>query len=61
VLEAVDVASPLRWRWLLRDEATGAPLADHLVDLDGASDEVARFSDLYGYARFRPHAQAMAI
>jgi len=52
VLEAVDVASPLRWRWLLSDEVTGAPLADHSVALDAASDEVARFSDLYRYARW---------
>ena len=51
VLRAVDVAGPLRWRWLLSDAETGAPLADHQVDLDPASDEVARFGDLYGYAR----------
>jgi hypothetical protein len=29
VLQAVDVRGPLRWRWLLTDEATGNPLADH--------------------------------
>ena len=52
LLRAVDVAGPLRWRWLLADEQTGAPLADHRVDLDPASDEVVRFRDLHGYARW---------
>jgi hypothetical protein len=50
-LRAVDVAGPLRWRWLLTDADTGAPLADHQVDLTGARDEVARFNDLSGYLR----------
>ena len=45
------MAGPLRWRWLLTDEQTGAPLADHRVDLDPGSDEVAAFGDLYLYAR----------
>jgi tetratricopeptide (TPR) repeat protein len=49
VLEAVEVGGPLRWRWLLSDEETGNPVADHQVNLDPASDEVARFRDLYGY------------
>jgi hypothetical protein len=51
LLQAVDYASPLRWRWLLSDEETGDPVADHDVDLDPASDEVARFGDLGGYVR----------
>jgi hypothetical protein len=51
VLEAVEVAGPLRWRWLLREEETGNPLADHAVSLDPGLDEVARFRDLYGYVR----------
>lgn len=51
LLEAVDVTGPLRWRWLLRDEDTGNPLADHQVHLDPDSAEVARFRDLYGYVR----------
>jgi CHAT domain len=51
LLEAVDVAGPLRWRWLLSDEETGNPVADHPVNLDPAADEVARFRDLYGYVR----------
>jgi hypothetical protein len=52
VLQAVDVAGPLRWRWLLTDEQTGVPLADHQVNLDPAADEVVRFGNLYGYARW---------
>ncbi len=52
-LRAIDVAGPLKWRWLLSDEETGAPLADHRVDLDLASVEVARFADLYAYERWR--------
>lgn len=51
LLRAVDVAGPLRWRWLLTDERTGAPLADHQVDLRSAPAEVARFADLSGYVR----------
>ena len=49
LLRALDVAGPLRWRWLLTDEETGAPLADHQVALDPAASEVARFRNLYGY------------
>ena len=51
-LEAVNVTGPWRWRWLLTDEDSGVSLADHQVDLDPASDEVARFGSLYGYARW---------
>jgi tetratricopeptide (TPR) repeat protein len=51
VLRAVEVGGPLRWRWLLSDAESGAALADHQVDLDPGSAEVARFGDLYGYAR----------
>ena len=51
LLQAVDAAGPWTWRWLLTDEDSGEPLADHQVDLDPASDEVAAFGDLYGYAR----------
>jgi CHAT domain len=49
VLRAVDVASEWRWRWLLSDQESGRPLADHAVDLDPACDEVAVFGDLYEY------------
>jgi hypothetical protein len=51
LLKAVEAAGPWRWRWLLTDADTGEPLTDHQVDLDPASDEVAAFGDLYGYAR----------
>jgi hypothetical protein len=49
LLEAVDADGPWRWRWLLSDEETGDPLADHLVRLDPESMEVRRFTDLYDY------------
>jgi len=52
VLEAAEAAGPWRWRWRLRDEDGGGTLASHQVELDPASDEVARFRDLYGYARW---------
>ena len=51
LLAAVDIDGPLRWRWLLTDGAGGPPLADHPVDLDPASVEVARFADLHRYVR----------
>ena len=49
LLRAVDLTGPLRWRWLLTEADTGAPLADHQVDLE--PDAVARFNDLSGYVR----------
>ena len=55
LLEAVDVkvddSAPLRWRWLLRDEETGGPLADHQVTVDPAAVDAIRFADLYDYTR----------
>jgi tetratricopeptide (TPR) repeat protein len=56
ILRAVEVSGPLRWRWLLTDEQSAAPLADtvladHRVELDAGSAEVAAFGDLYGYVR----------
>jgi hypothetical protein len=68
LLQAVDVVDPYRWRWELReatsrdrrgpgqsttsDRVSGGVLADHTVVLDGASWEVAAFTDLYGYLRW---------
>ena len=52
VLEVAEATGPWRWRWLLRDEDGGETLASHQVELDPASDEVARFRDVYGYARW---------
>jgi hypothetical protein len=46
-----DFEGPLRWRWLLAEEDTGAPLADHRVDLAGAPGEFEAFADLYRYLR----------
>jgi hypothetical protein len=51
VLQAVDVAGPLRWRWLLTDAETGWPVAEHQVDLDPESADLAAFKDLYGFVR----------
>jgi len=55
LLEAVDAkaddSGPLRWRWLLSDEETGNPLADHPVTVDPATVDAARFADLYDYTR----------
>ncbi len=34
MLSVEDYAGPCRWRWLLTDEESGRPLADHQVDLD---------------------------
>jgi hypothetical protein len=55
LLAAVDVAGPSRWRWELRDEATGQVIAEHQVSLDGAqdSDHVAALGDLHEYVRWR--------
>jgi tetratricopeptide (TPR) repeat protein len=50
-LEVRDFEGPLRWRWLLCEEGSGAPLADHLVDLAGAVGEFEAFTDLYRYLR----------
>jgi tetratricopeptide (TPR) repeat protein len=52
LLEAVEADGPWRWRWLLRDEETGNPVADHPVRLNPASAEVTRFADLYGFVDF---------
>lgn len=52
LLQAAEVTGPLSWRWLLREEASGALLADHQVCLDPAAEETVRFADLYGYVRW---------
>jgi hypothetical protein len=54
LLSAVDVAGPRRWRWELRDETTGAVLADHQVALDAPADasQADAFGDLYDYVRW---------
>ena len=53
VLRAVEVAGPHRWRWLLVDESSGVPLADHRVELDPRAAETDAFEDLYRYLRWR--------
>ncbi len=52
-MRAAEVAGPHRWRWLLVDEYSGAPLADHRVELDPESAEVEAFNDLYRFPRWR--------
>src|SRR5580658_2147315 len=51
-LEVRDFEGPLRWRWLLSEEETGRPLADHQVVLDASSDEYRAFTGLYRYLRW---------
>ncbi|MGH3929874.1 MAG: hypothetical protein ACRDTF_07840 [Pseudonocardiaceae bacterium] len=53
VLRAVEVAGRHRWRWLLVDERSGAPLADHRVELDPQAAEMEAFEDLYRFLRWR--------
>jgi len=53
VLQAVDVAEPHRWRWLLVDESSGVPLADRQVELDPRAAETEAFEDLYRFLRWR--------
>jgi tetratricopeptide (TPR) repeat protein len=52
VLSVAEFAGPRRWRWLLADEETGQPLADHQVDLEGEPGEFEAFSSLYRYLRW---------
>jgi hypothetical protein len=52
LLRAVEVTGRSRWRWLLTDEASGAPLADHSVDLSSGSTDAGAFTDLYRYLRW---------
>jgi tetratricopeptide (TPR) repeat protein len=52
VLEVAEFAGPRRWRWLLTDEDTGQPLADHQVSLEAETDEFAAFTSLYRYLRW---------
>ena len=52
LLRAVEVACRSRWRWLLTDETSGAPLADHAVDVDLGAAEMEAFADLHRYLRW---------
>jgi hypothetical protein len=49
-LRAAEVGGPLRWRWLLSDAETGVPVADHRVDLDAESADLAAFRAVTGSA-----------
>jgi tetratricopeptide (TPR) repeat protein len=52
ILSVPEFSGPRRWRWLLAEEESGLPLADHEVDLGGCGDEYAAFTDLYRYLRW---------
>ena len=60
-LEVRDFGGPLRWRWLLTDEDTGVPRADHQVDLAGVPGEFAAFGDLYRYLRWNAVPDRRAV
>ena len=49
VLQAVDVRGPSRWRWLLTDDVTGNPLADHQVVLDADEPRMRAFGNVFGH------------
>lgn len=51
ILRVEDFASPVQWRWLLTEEETGRPLADHLVSLDSGASEFEAFTGLYWFLR----------
>jgi tetratricopeptide (TPR) repeat protein len=48
-LDAVEFADLARWRWVLTDEASEAPVADHEVRLDAQCWQFDAFADLMGY------------
>ncbi|MER7281587.1 CHAT domain-containing protein [Dactylosporangium sp. NPDC000244] len=53
LLEAVTVTGRSRWRWLLSDEATRTPLADHTVSFEERDGrEVEAFRDLPRFLRW---------
>jgi hypothetical protein len=56
VLKVAEFSGPLRWRWLLVEEGTGRPLADHEVRLDADGDDYRAFTDLYRYLRWHGSA-----
>jgi hypothetical protein len=54
LLSAADVVGPRRWRWELRNEASGEVIGQHQVALDDPADssQVDAFCDLYEYVRW---------
>src|ERR1051326_5468098 len=52
LLQAVEVGGPRRWRWLLSDDATGVPLADHTVAVAAEDENATAFDDLYRHLRW---------
>jgi hypothetical protein len=54
LLRVVEVRDGgLGWRWLLTDEDSGTPLADHTVALDPTRPSAEAFGDLHRYLRWR--------
>jgi hypothetical protein len=51
ILSVDEFSGPRRWRWRLAEADSQRTLADHEVDLDGASDGYRAFTDLYRYLR----------
>jgi hypothetical protein len=51
VLQAVDMRGPSRWRWLLTDEESGQPLADHQVVLEVDAARLRAFGGVSGHVR----------
>lgn len=52
VLSVEDYTGPQQWRWLLTDQESGRPLADHQVSLDPQADDYVAFTGLYRYQRW---------
>ena len=48
-LDVVKFAGPIRWGWVLTDEASGAFIASHMIQPDYSSWQFEAFSDLAGY------------
>jgi hypothetical protein len=45
LLKAVDIGRPLAWRWLLSDEATGAPIVRLAELLNALQSDQARVEE----------------
>lgn len=60
LLRVVDVKDRHHWRWLLVDQASGEPRADHTVALDPPAREVQAFEDLHRFLRWNADPQRRA-
>lgn len=48
-LDAVKFTDPIRWGWVLTDEASGVFISSHMMQLDDSAWQFDAFSDLAGY------------